>query len=239
MKMDVRNVKLARRDFLKLSSASVVAPALASSVVTMKPLPVLGFAGVAAAAQSPRVSIGYWDGRLASSFVDARELDAADLRLADGVRVRVVGCCGADGVSTWSGFRSVSLSFSLLPFHDGDLRAWHYQASPVANTSSLASFSLPVDKAVGVAGWIEYRDIDTRLAAARVPFRLGLDDGRGTARLRSGQYVIALREPGSLLDVDWQSMRLRVIDGGNALSLQNQAGRNINDPHIVVEIDPL
>jgi hypothetical protein len=238
MKLDVGNIKLARRDFLKLSTATVAAPVMANSVVTMKPLPVVGVNRVAAA-PAPRMSIGYWDGRLNSSFVDAREIGSADLSLADGVRVRVAGCCGAEDTAAWSGFRSVSLNFNLQPFHDGELRAWHFQAGPVVNISSLASFSLPVDKAAGVSGWLEYRDIDTRLAPARLPFQLGFDSRRGTSRLRSGQYVIALREPGSLLGVDWQTMRLRVVDGGNALSLQDIAGQSINQPHIVVEIDPL
>ena len=234
---NVKNVKMVRRDFLKLSSATVAAPALAASVVTVKPFPRLGFAGTVAA-EAPRVSIGYWDGRLASSFVDARQLTASDEHLANGVNIRVVGCCG-DDLSVWEGFRSVSLGFSLAPFHDGDLRAWHYQSSPVVNTSALASFSLPVDAATGLAGWIEYRDLDRRLAPTRVPFRLALDGANGVARLRSGYYVIWMRSPGSLLGMDWESLRLRVIDGGNAINLTTLAGRHIDQPHIVLEIDAL
>lgn len=233
---DIRNIKLVRRDFLKLSSASVVAPALAGSVVTLKPFPAIGFAEAVTAAQSPRVSIGYWDGRLASPFVDARQVEAADDRLADGVTVRVVGCCGDDGISTWAGFRSVSMGFSLLPFHDGDLRVWQYQTSPVINTSSLAAFNLPIDKAVGVVGWIEYRDHEARSTSARVPFRLGFEETDRAAKLRSGHYVIVMREPGTLRSMDWQALRLRVTDGGNALSLRHDDGRNVDLPHIVVEI---
>jgi hypothetical protein len=233
---NIKNAKMVRRDFLKLSSATVAAPALAASVVTVKPFPKLGFAGTVAA-EAPHVSIGYWDGRLASSFVDARQLASSDEQLASGVNIRVVGCCGDGDLSVWEGFRSVSLGFSLQPFHDGDLRAWHYQSSPVVNTSALASFSLPIDAATGLSGWIEYRDLDSRLAPTRVPFRLGLDGTSGTAKLRSGYYVIAMRSPGSLIGMDWESLRLRVVDGGNAISLKTQAGRHIDQPHIVLEID--
>jgi len=235
---NVKNVKLVRRDFLKLSSATVVAPALASSVVTVKPFPKLGFNGVVAA-DAPRVSIGYWNGRLASSFVDAREMSSTDDVGAEAVELRVVGCCGSETPSTWESFRSVSLGFSLQPFHDGDLRAWHYQSAPVANTSSLASFTLPVDAGTGLNGWIEYRDIDTRLAATRVPFQLGFDSAGGAAQLRSGYYVVVMRKPGSLLGIDWASLQLRVTDGGNAISLRDQSGRDFDQPHIVLEVDLL
>jgi hypothetical protein len=238
MKLDVgkvKNVKLVRRDFLKLSSATVVAPALASSVVTVKPLPKLSFSSVAAAG-SPRVAIGYWDGMLAMPFVDARELGSADERLSDSVSIRVVGCCGTDGFSVWDEFRSVSLGFSLRPFHDGDLRAWHYQTTPVSNTSSLASVTIPLDAANGLTGWIEYQEVDTRLTPSRVPFRLGFDGD--SAKLRSGYYVVVMRKPGSLLGVDWSSLQLRVVDGGNAISLRDTTGREFDQPHIVLEVDP-
>jgi hypothetical protein len=238
--VDVRNLKLARRDFLKMSSASLVTPALVGSTVAWKPLPFPSFdlSSAPSPASTPRVMVGYWDGRLASDFVDARQLDAADRSLARGVQVRVDGCCGSDAISTWSAFRSVSLGFDLRPFHHGDLRVWQYQAHPVASSSPLASFDIPVDSRTGLAGWIEYRDLNARSAPVRVPVRFGLNDARGAIRLRSGYYVIALREPGTLVGVDWPSLSLRVTDGGNALSLQDRLGRDFSHPHIVVEMYP-
>lgn len=228
MKVDIGNVKLARRDFLKLTSASAVGGTLIGASATLQPLPRFGLTAHAATTPAPRVAVGYWDGQLASSFIDATEADPAPGRIATSARISVATGCDPDEIATWDDYRASGLTFDLRPFHDGALRAWRHQAYPVAGTSPLAQFDVPLDAAAGLRGWIDYR---SRTGAATVPFRIGAGGS-----LRSGTYLFMLSRPGSLTRLDWSTFSLRTIDGGEALELRDDRGRAITQPHVVVEV---
>ncbi|HMM41944.1 MAG TPA: hypothetical protein PKA95_08590 [Thermomicrobiales bacterium] len=229
MKVDIGNVKLARREFLKITSASAVGGTLVGASATIKPLPRFSLTALAAAATTaaPRVAIGYWDGRLASSFVDATEVAATNGRAATSARVTVAAGCEPEAFKTWAGYRSAGLSLDLRPSHDGALHVWRHQAHPVPGGSPLASFDVPLDGSGGLSGWVDYRAAD---GVAMVPFQIGAEG------LRSGAYLITLAKPGSLGNVDWSGLRLRVIDGGNALELRDDRDHLVRQPHIVVEV---
>lgn len=229
MKVDIGNVKLARREFLKITSASAVGGTLVGASATMKPLPKFSLTALAAATTTapPRVAIGYWDGRLASSFVDAGEVAAIPGLVATSAHVTVSTGCEPEAFRTWDGYRSTGLSIDLRPSHDGALHVWRHQAHPVPGGSPLASFDVPLDGSVGLHGWVDYRAAD---GAATVPFRVGV------GALRSGTYLITLAKPGSLGNADWSGLRLRVIDGGNALELRDGRDRLVRQPHVVVEV---
>lgn len=227
MKVDIGNVKLARREFLKLTSASAVGGTLVGASATIKPLPRFSLAANAATTTAPpRVAIGYWDGRLASSFVDASEvLPAGDA--ATSARVTVATGCEPEAFKTWADYRSAGLSLDLRPSHDGALHVWRHHTHPVPGGSPLASFDVPIQSADGLRGWVNYRAAD---GIAAVPFQIGAEG------LRSGAYLITLAKPGSLGSVDWSGLRLRVIDGGNALELRDGRGRLVRQPHVIIEV---
>jgi len=228
MKVDIGNVKLARREFLKLTSASAVGGTLVGASATMQPLPRFSLAARAAKSTAPRVAIGYWDGRLASSFVDAGEIEPAGGRAATTAHLTVATGCDPETLKTWEGYQAAGLSFDLRPFHDGQLQAWRHHAHPVTSSSPLASFDVPLDPSAGLGGWIDYRAGD---GVATVPFRIGPGGG-----LRSGTYLVMLSRPGPLTRFDWSSLSLRVVDGGNALELRDGRDRLVRQPHIVVEV---
>ncbi|MEI2618885.1 MAG: hypothetical protein V9F06_14845 [Thermomicrobiales bacterium] len=227
MKVDIGNVKLARRDFLKITSASAVTGTLVGASASIQPLPRFGQIAHAATTAAPRVAIGYWDGRLDSSFIDAREVQPARSGATTAHITVTVGCDPSE-LTGWNGYRSTGLRLDLRPAHDGALDIWRHQAGPVTNTSPLARVDIPLDTEGGLRGWIDYRAAD---GTATTPFRIGAG-----GELQSGAYLIMLSRPRSLASVDWSSLRLRAIDGGNALELRDGIGKVVTQPHVIAEV---
>lgn len=244
MKMDLRNIRLVRRDVLKLSAAAIAAPPFLAATISDRagraPIEVVRAVDRATwLSAAPRVSVGYWDGRLASSFVDARQVGDADLRMERGARLSISGSYEDSTSVAWAGFGSVSLSFDLRPFHAGELLAWHYQSSPVANVSAVTTINLPVDRAGGFTAWVDFLDANPGATPVRAPIRFGLDGSRGKANLRTGYYVIALAEAYDRRGVAWESMRLQPTSGGDSLILSDRQGRVFDRPHMIIEADSM
>lgn len=230
MKVDFSNVKLARRDFLKLTSASAVATTLVGASATLTPLSLPSFAWTARAATTapPRVAVGYWDGRLDTSFGDAGSVEAGSGKQASSAHVTVTTGCPPEDLAAWDSYRAAGLTFDLRPNHEGALNAWRHQVHPVASTSPLASYDIPVDTDGGLRGWIDYR-ADNGTAA--VPFQIGANGS-----LQNGTYLIMLSGPGDVRRIDWSPLTLKVIDGGQALALRDERGQVVRRPHVVLEV---
>ncbi|MCO5177222.1 MAG: hypothetical protein M9890_09665 [Thermomicrobiales bacterium] len=230
MKVDIGNVKLARRDLLKLTSASVVATTLVGASATLTPLSLPHFDWTAQAATTapPRVAVGFWNGRLDSSFSDAGSIEAGSGQHASTAHVTVATGCPPEDIAAWDSFRAAGLTFDLRPNHEGALHAWRHQVDPVTSTSPLASYDIPVDAEGGLRGWIDYRANDGKAA---VPFQIGANGG-----LQNGTYLIMLSGPGDVRRIDWSPLTLNVIDGGQALALRDERGQTVRRPHVVLEV---
>lgn len=230
MKVDISNVKLARRDFLKLTSASAVATTLVGASATLTPLalPNFGWTAQAATTAPPRIAVGFWNGRLDTSFSDAGSIEAGSGQHASTAHVTVATGCPPEDIAVWDSFRAAGLTFDLRPNHEGALHAWRHQVDPVGNTSSVASYDIPVDAEGGLRGWLDYRADNGKAA---VPFQIGANGG-----LQNGTYLIMLSGPGDVRRVDWSPLTLNVIDGGQALALRDERGQTVRRPHIVLEV---
>jgi hypothetical protein len=226
--VDIRNVKLDRREMLKLSSAAAVTPALIGATAAGPGTVRSALAATRTiASASPRVSVGYWDGMLDSTFIDARHVASGST--APSAWVRLSAGYDESDAASWEGFGSISLSFDLRPLHDGELRAWHYQSSPVPNVSAVADIVLPADAGSGINGWIDFRDADPAATPTRVAINLPL---------RQGHCVIAVAPARSRWSVDWDALLLRPTNGGDALLLGNRDGASFDHPNIIVEVVP-
>ena len=228
MKVDIGNVKLARREFLKLTSASAVGGTLVGASATLQPLPRFSLSAHAASSTTapPRIDVGYWDGRLASSFVDANQHDGAAPAAASARVTIATGCDPAD-LRPWDGYRAVGIRLNVAAAAQDGMQVWRHQVLPVPSASPLVAVDVPLDDANGMSGWVDYQAED---GVAAVPFHLG------TNGLRGGSYLMLLSKPHALGRNDWSSLRLRVVDGGNALELRDGRGRLVRQPHVVFEV---
>lgn len=220
-------IALGRREFLKVTSSSVVAIALAS------PSAALAAGSKLAAIESSkqpdggalaaRVSVAHWSGEFNDTFVDAASIASGDAGLADGVvRVEIVGrqLTALGGAKTLARF-TVDVGTDRFP--NNPVRLGHYEFRGFENASAPAAIGLALDQGSGLT-------VDVGLAAGAgnatqsVRFSLTTASSVGTAKLLPGFYAIAVTADRASAAPDWSQYQAWSVPGIEGLALVNSAG---------------
>jgi hypothetical protein len=192
----------------------------------LKVLPV-GAASLSLATQSARAAafdgglpLAYWGGPEADSAAgeepgrvrDARHLPEGDRRfLASGARLTLHGLYPSEHLWAYTGWKGFEVDVVHDPVSDLRHLAWCCENRHAPNISSSISVRVPVRAEHGLclAGAMRGKTTD------RIPFALSLSTGeeKGTAKLRPGLYLAALRADG---EVNWRGYRLDTDAQGNA-----------------------
>lgn len=218
---------LGRREFLKVTSSSVVAIALAS------PSAALAASGKVAAIESKkapstrslkaRVSIAHWSGEAGDTFVDAAALASGDAGLADhGVRVEIVGrqLAALSGAQSLARF-TVDVGTELFP--DNPVRLGHYEFRGIENASAPAAIGLALESGTGLTVGIGLA-AGPGNATQSVRFSLTTGSSVGTAKLLPGYYAIAVTADRASAAPDWSQYQAWSVAGVEGLALVNSAG---------------
>lgn len=231
---------LGRREFLKVTSTSVVAIALSS------PSAALAAGGKLAAIElnkkpragtlAARVSVGHWSGEYGDTFVDAASIASGDGSLSDrAVRVEVVGrqLAALDGSQSLARF-TVDVGTELYP--NNPIRLGHYEFRGFENASAPAAIGLALDKGSGLT-------VDVGLAAgagnATQSVRFSLTPGSATGRVKlvPGFYAIAVTADRASAAPDWSQYQAWSAPGVEGLALVNGAGEVAPFTYLLFSVD--
>jgi hypothetical protein len=230
MKAERGSKKLARREFLRISSQAVILTA-AGTLISPKSV----FAAAAGAAFDPLLSIG---------FAPSVPADGASVPLgsADGVltpdpafisrgaRVTILGSGRAPGHKNAPGTLFLDALFPSKSGAENENRRFRFWSMTGRDDhdvfSGNVSFAMPVLATTGLAFMARYRrpNVSSPSDPTVLPpieednaaFTLSLGRAAGP-NLRAGVYVVALREPGDGGGVSWD--RLRVTNNGGSFAI--------------------
>src|ERR1051326_699531 len=237
MKAERGSKKLARREFLRISSQAVILTA-AGTLITPKSV----FAAAAGAAFDPLLSIGFAPSVPAAGRSVAPAGASVPLGSADGVltpdpafisrgaRVTILGSGRAPGHKNAPGTLFLDALFPSKSGAENENRRFRFWSMTGRDDhdvfSGNVSFAMPVLATTGLAFMARYRrpNVSSPSDPTVLPpieednaaFTLSLGRAAGP-NLRAGVYVVALREPGDGGGVSWD--RLRVTNNGGSFAI--------------------